>query len=70
MSKITIQYVNKNNGGNERVIRDGDSYYVNSDFGSGFARANTTVSRSQIESCMAHTNAPSDVVSAITGAQS
>lgn len=37
MTKITKEYANPNNGGRERITRDGDSYYINSylsaDFG-------------------------------------
>lgn len=66
MTKITKQYANTNNGGNERITRDGDKYYVSSDWGRGFCR-NQEVSRSQAQACMAYTKAPADVVSAILG---
>ena len=65
-NKITKQYTNGNNGGQERVTRDGDRYYISSDFGRGFS-APEAVSRSQAENCMRHTKAPADVVAAILG---
>ena len=44
--------------------RDGDRYYVSSDWGNGFCLPQQ-VSRAQAERCLAHVNAPADVVSAI-----
>lgn len=69
MTKITKEYVNTNNGGKERIARDGDKYYINS------YHPNTKigwmgerkVSRSDAERCMSYTNAPADVVAAILG---
>ena len=66
MSKITKQYANTNNNGQERVTRDGDSYYVSSDFGKGFC-APVAVSKAQAAHCMAYTKAPAAVVAAILG---
>ena len=68
MSKQTMmmQYDNPNNGGRERVYRDGDSYYINSDWGTGWC-GKRRVSRQQIASTMRHTGAPEDVVAAIMG---
>ena len=64
MSKIVKQYANPNNGGQERMTRDGDKYYINSNWGDGFS-GNVQVSRSQMEMCLRHTSAPDDVVAAI-----
>lgn len=64
MSKVTKQYENPNNGGKERVTRDGDAYYVSSDWGKGFC-APTKVTREQAARCMAYTKAPREVVEAI-----
>ena len=63
-TKITRQYANPNNGGQERVTRDGDSYYVNSNWGTGFSE-NRLVSRQQMEVCLRYTNAPAEVFEAI-----
>ena len=68
MTKITKQYTNTNNGGRERITRDGDNYYISSDFGKGFSDQ-VKVSRRDAERCMAHTNAPASVVSAILGTE-
>lgn len=65
MTKITKQYANPNNGGQERVIRDGDKFFINSDWGQGFCRPNTQVSRGQMEMCLRHTNAPAEIANAI-----
>ena len=66
MTTITKQYVNTNNGGRERITRDGDNFFISSDFGNGFCDQ-VKVSRRDAERCMAHTNAPANVVSAILG---
>ena len=66
METITQEYKNANNGFRERITRDGDKYYVSSDWGSGFCRS-AEVSRSQAEACMSYTQAPADVVAAILG---
>ena len=66
MTKTTKQYANINNGGQERVTRDGDRYYISSDFGKGFT-APVSVARSQVEACLSYTKAPADVVAAILG---
>jgi len=66
MTKITKKYANQNNGGQERITRDGDKFYVSSDWGNGFSRSQQ-VSRSQAETCLSYTNAPADVVAAILG---
>lgn len=66
MTNITKQYDNTNNGGRERITRDGNSYYISSDLGKGFCDQ-VKVSRKDAERCMAHTNAPASVVSAILG---
>ena len=65
-AKITKQYANVNNGGQERVTRDGNSYYVSSDSGKGFC-APVAVSKAQAEQCMRYTKAPAAVVAAILG---
>ena len=66
MSEIIQQYANINNGGQERFIRDGDKFFVSSDWGQGFCKAQQ-VSRAQAQRCLAHSNAPADVVLAILG---
>ena len=63
---ITKQYSNPNNGGCERIKRDGDNFYISSDWGSGFCEYKK-VSRKQAEDGLRFTKAPSDVVSAIFG---
>lgn len=67
MTKITKEYANTNNGGKERVARDGDSYYINSYITNIGWMGERKVSRSDAERCMAYTNAPANVVSAILG---
>lgn len=64
MTKITKTYANTNNGGQERITRDGDAYYISSNWGNGFCEP-TKVSKEQAKTCMAYTNAPADVVAAI-----
>lgn len=64
MIKITKQYANPSNGGQERVTREGDKFYVASNWGDGFS-GNVLVSRNQMEICLRHTNAPADVCDAI-----
>ncbi len=66
MTKTTKEYANTNNGGRERITRDGDKFYVSSDWGSGFCRSQQ-VSRSQAETCLNYTKAPAEVVAAILG---
>lgn len=66
MAKITKEYANIKNGGRERVTRDGDKYFVSSDWGNGFC-SSQQVSRRQVETCMTYTKAPADVVAAILG---
>ncbi len=65
MTKITKQYANVRNGGQERVIREADKFYVNSDFGHGFCQPNRQVSRQEMSACLRFTMAPADVVDAI-----
>lgn len=66
MYKITKEYANTNNGGKERVTRDGDSYYVNSYINANIGwMGERNVSRSDAERCMVFTKAPADVVAAI-----
>lgn len=64
MTKITKTYANPNNGGQERITRDGDCYYVSSDWGKGFCEP-TKVSKEQAKAAMSYTSAPADVVAAI-----
>jgi len=64
MRTITREYANPNNGGRERVTRDGETFVISSDWGSGFCRGQQ-VSRGQAETCMAYTGAPTEVVEAI-----
>ena len=61
MTKITKQYANPRNGGQERVIRDGEKFFINSDFGNGFTRPNQQVTREQMEMCLRFTSAPAEV---------
>ena len=68
LTNITKQYANTNNGGRERITRDGDSYYISSDFGKGFCDR-VRVSRRDAERYMAHTYAPASVVFAILGTE-
>ncbi len=68
MTKITKEYANSNNGGKERVARDGDKYYINSYINANIGwMGERKVSRSDAERCMSYTNAPADVVAAILG---
>ena len=68
MTKITKEYVNTNNGGKERIARDGDRYYINSYPNTEIGwMGEIEVSRSDAERCMSYTNAPADVVAAIIG---
>ncbi len=66
MSKVTSQYANVNNGGSERVTKDGENYFVDSDFGNGF-RGEVKVTREQMAMCLQHTSAPADIVNIILG---
>lgn len=65
MTKITKEYANTNNGGKERVARDGDSYRINSYIPNVGWMGERKVSRSDVERCMSYTSAPADVVAAI-----
>ncbi len=68
MNKITKEYANTNNGGKERVSRDGDKYYINSYINANIGwMGEREVSRSDAERCMSYTTAPSAVVAAILG---
>ena len=67
MAKITKEYANANNGGKERVSRDGDKYYINSYLPSSGWTGELAISRGDAERCLSHTNAPSDVVKTILG---
>ena len=68
MTKITKEYANTNNGGRERVTVDGGKYYINSYINANIGwMGSREVSRSDVASCMAFTNAPADVVVAIMG---
>ena len=61
MTKITKQYANPRNGGMERVVREGEKFFINSDFGNGFTRPNQQVTREQMEMCLRFTSAPAEV---------
>jgi len=65
MSTISKQYQNTNNGGQERVMRAGNQYYINSYIPSVGWMGDRKVSLDQVKSCMAYTNAPADVMTAI-----
>ena len=67
MRTITREYANPNNGGRERVTRDGETFVVSSDWGYWFCRGQQ-VSRGQAETCMNYTGAPKEVVAAILAA--
>lgn len=67
MTKITKEYANPNNGGKERVTRDGESYYINSNIPSIGWIGQRKVSRGEAERCLRYTSAPEDVVAAILG---
>ncbi len=68
MTKIAKEYANTNNGGKERVSRDGDKYYINSYINANIGwMGERKVSRSDVERCMSYTNAPANVVAAILG---
>jgi hypothetical protein len=60
-------YTNSNNGGREKVINDNGRFYVQSDWGKGFTGEPIEVSRSKMEACLEHTNAPAAVRQAILG---
>lgn len=62
---ITREYRNSNNGGRERVSRNGDAYAINSDWGKGFSADSTPVSRTAMIACLKFTGAPQAVVDAI-----
>jgi hypothetical protein len=62
--KITKTYNNPNNNGKELVQRDGDKFFVASDWGNGFGQKQE-VSRSDIKLTMEYTSAPAEVVAAI-----
>lgn len=64
--KITKEYRNHNNGGVERVTRDGDNYYINSFINDrlGWMGVNQ-VTRQQMVRALKYTNAPQDVVDAM-----
>lgn len=69
-NKKYFEYTNHRNGCKERVWRDGDSYYINSDWGRGFFPENKRrVSRAQMADCMKYTGAPEYVTSEILGNQ-
>ena len=65
MTKITKQYANPRNGGQERVIRDGEKFFINSDFGNGFTRPNQQVTREQMEMCLRFSSRPAEVFAEI-----
>lgn len=67
MTSVTKEYKNSQNGGMERVTRDGDSYVINSYINGVGWVGPRSVSRKQVAGCMEYTNAPSDVVIAILG---
>jgi len=63
-SKITKTYANPNNGGQERITRDGSRYYISSDWGNGFCRPQE-VTRAQAEQGLKYTKAPAEVAAEI-----
>ena len=72
MTKITKEYVNKNNGGRERIIRDGEEFFIESCIskycaGSIGWMGKMKVTREQAKACMDYTGAPASIVVAILG---
>lgn len=67
MTKITKEYKNPNNGGKERITREGDTYCVESCHPNPSIgwMGERKISRLEAENCMAYTNAPSSVVDEI-----
>ena len=66
MAKITREYENSANGGKERVTRDGDKFTINSYINARLGwMGERVVTRDEIQNCMAYTNAPEHVVTAI-----
>lgn len=65
-AKIKMEYNNPRSGGRELVIRDGDQFFINSDWGKGYFPANLRrVSRQDIADTMRCTDAPAHVVARI-----
>jgi hypothetical protein len=62
--KITKTYSNPNNNGKELVERDGNKFFVASDWGNGFCQKQE-VSRSDIKFAMEYTHAPLEIMSSI-----
>jgi hypothetical protein len=67
MRKITKTYANTNNGGQEKITRDGDKFFISSDWGKGFCQPQE-VTRQQAKIGLDYTDAPADIVVAILGA--
>ena len=67
MNKIAKEYANANNGGKERVSREGGSYYIDSKINGVGWVGERKISRSDAERCMSYTGAPADVVAVILG---
>jgi len=62
---ITKEYQNVNNGGKERITRDGDRFYIDSYIPHVGWLGEREVSKIRAEFGMRWTKAPTDVVSAI-----
>jgi hypothetical protein len=58
------QYNNTKNGGRERVFRNGNHYYISSDWGNGFS-GKREVSRPDMISCLEFTGAPQNIINSI-----
>lgn len=66
MDKIFRQYRNEKNGGSERVIKEGDKLFIQSNCGFGWTNR-VKVSRAQLERTLRFTNAPAQVREDILG---
>ena len=67
MIRITKEYANTNNGGKERITRDGDKYHINSYIPNVGWMGESNVTREQAAAGLRYTNAPTDLVAVILG---
>lgn len=65
--QITKQYANANNGGQERVSRDGDDYRIDSYIPNVGWMGERKVTRAEVARCLSYTSAPANVTTAILG---
>lgn len=59
----TREYKNKNNGGTEKITRDGDRYTISSHTKSAGWFGPVSATKSQVKKCLEYTGAPDDVAS-------